>query len=229
MLAEPVPQSEPLNERQVKNNAGGFVFELDDWGRLDRFLVLGSDAPTYYQSAKDLTRENAKCVERCYDLDAARTVTRIVEISVEGRAPKNDPAVFALAIGAAHTNEEVRRFALAALPQVCRTGTHLFHFVIAVRALGRGWGRTLKRAVANWYDGKDVDKVAYQAIKYRQRDGYSHKRLLQTAHPAGKGEGKRSRTALYRWICDKSFSEDSASASLTKRCGEAWTTPALKK
>ena len=46
------PQSEPIPGKQmVANNAGGYVFEIDKWARLRRFLVIGSDAPTYYQSA----------------------------------------------------------------------------------------------------------------------------------------------------------------------------------
>jgi 60 kDa SS-A/Ro ribonucleoprotein len=224
-ITKPIPQSEPLDERQVPNNAGGHVYQIDDWKRLDRFLVLGSDSSTYYQKAADLTRENAKCVERCYALDSARTVARIVEISDGGRAPKNDPAIFALALGAASPDVRTRQLALGALPQVCRIGTHLFQFVTAVRALGRGWGRTLKRAVARWYDEKPVDAVAYQAIKYRSREGYSHKRLLQTAHPSGGvvNEGRNfviplvspkrademiSRVALYRWLCEKEFNEN---------------------
>jgi 60 kDa SS-A/Ro ribonucleoprotein len=198
-----VPQMEPLYERQVQNNAGGYVFQIDDWGRLDRFLVLGSSEPTYYQSARALTRDNAKCVERCYDLDADRTVARIVEISDAGRAPKNDPAIFALALGAVHKDVAVRQKALAQMHRVCRTGTHLFQFITAVRALGRGWGRSLKRAVAEWYDKKPVEKVAYQAIKYRSRENYTHKRMLQTAHPAG--DGDIARETLYRWICDKEY------------------------
>lgn len=197
----PVPQSEPLNERQVKNNAGGFVFQLDNWKRLDRFLILGSDAPTYYQKAVNLTRENSKCVAACYDEDAARTVARIVEISDAGRAPKNDPAIFALAMGAVHKDVKVRTLALNELSKVCRTSTHLFQFVTAARALGRGWGRAMKRAVANWYDSKPVDALAFQVIKYRQREGYTHKRLLQTAHPAGDKSAERD--ALYQWICGK--------------------------
>jgi 60 kDa SS-A/Ro ribonucleoprotein len=201
LVAEPVPQTEKLEERQVKNNAGGFVYELDDFARLDRFLILGSDSNTYYQDAKGLTRENAKCVQRCYDADPGRTVSTIVSVSATGRAPKNDPAIFALALGAVHKDVKVRTLALGALPDVCRTGTHLFQFVDTVRKLGRGWGRALKRAVANWYDARPVDSVAYQAIKYRQREGYTHKRLLQTAHP--KGDDSPARTALYRWICDK--------------------------
>ena len=201
LLAD-VPQSEPLNARQVQNNAGGYVFKVDEWTRLDRFLVLGSDAPTYYQSARKLTQESAQAVAACYALDAERTVTRIAEISDAGRAPKNDPAVFALAMGAAHADPEVRKAALRVLPAVCRTSTHLFQFVGAVRSLGRGWGRSLKRAVAQWYESKPTEALAFQAIKYREREGYTHKRLLQTAHPKA-AEEDAARVALYRWICGK--------------------------
>jgi 60 kDa SS-A/Ro ribonucleoprotein len=200
LATAPVPQTQPLNARQVKNNAGGYVFQVDDWARLDRFLVLGSDAPTYYQNARDLTRENATCVERCYAQDPARTVARIVEISDAGRAAKNDAAIFALAIGAADKDLAVRRIALGALPKVCRTATHLFQFVTAARALGRGWGRALKRAVADWYAGKNVDQLAYQMIKYRSREGYDHKRLLETSHAPG---ATPDRAALYKWAKGK--------------------------
>lgn len=202
LISAPVPQTERLNNRQILNNAQGFVFQIDDWSRLERFLIIGSDAPTYYQSAKILTRENAQCVERCYASNPGRTVDTIIDISESGRAAKNDAAIFALAMGAAHDNASARKYALGALPQVCRTGTHLFQFTDYVRALGRGWGRGLKRAVANWYDQKPVDKLGYQVIKYRQREGYSHKRLLQTSHPTG-GSNDISREALYQWICDK--------------------------
>ena len=108
------PQSEPMDARQVANNAGGYVFAIDDWARLDRFLVLGSDAPTYYQSARALTRENAKAVLDCLAADAARAVARIVEISVSGRAPKQDPAIFALALATLDEKPETRALAYAA-------------------------------------------------------------------------------------------------------------------
>lgn len=206
MAATPVPQNEPLNAEQAKNNAGGYVFMLDDWKRLDRFLILGSDAPTYYQKAIALTRENTKVVQACYDADPARTVARIIEISDSGRAPKNSPAIYALALGAAHVDVKRRQLALAAMPKVCRTGTHLFEFVAITKALGRGWGRTLKRAVANWYNSKSTDVVAYQAIKYRQRENYTHKRLMQTAHPSPLKDEQRR--ALYEWLWGKEVAFD---------------------
>jgi len=204
LLTALVPQTRPLDKRQVKNNAGGYVFQIDDWARLDRFLILGADAPTYYQKARALTLENAKCVERCYADDAARTVARIVEISEAGRAAKNDAAIFALSIGAQHKDLAVRRVALPALPRVCRTSTQLFQFVTAARALGRGWGRMLKRAVADWYGGKTVEQLGYQMIKYRSREGYDHKRLLEASHAPGTTQ---DRATLYRWAKGKVHGE----------------------
>jgi 60 kDa SS-A/Ro ribonucleoprotein len=201
LAATPIPQSEPLDERQVLNNAEGWVYQIDDWARLDRFLVLGSSEATYYQKAPALTRENAKCVTRCYDESPVRTVQAIFDVSDKARAPKNDAAIFALAIGASHKDLNVRKTALAVLPGVCRTSTHLFQFLDCVRSLGRGWGRGLKRAVAKWYNMRDVGDVAYQAIKYRAREGYTHKRALELAHaPVGADYARR---ALYRWMKNK--------------------------
>lgn len=211
----PIPQSQPLDPRQQKNNAGGFVFVIDKWSRLDRFLVLGSDSPTYYQNAPDLTRENASCVIECWDDSPHKTAEVISAISVEGRAPKNDAAIFALALGAAHKDTRVRQIALAHVPLVCRTSTHLFQFVDTAIKLGRGWGRSLKRAVANWYTDKTPDEVAYQMVKYRSREGYTHKRLMQTAHPDPTINGEKARVALYRYAWGTSFDKRSLPKIIT--------------
>ena len=124
------PQSEPVvGENQVENNAGGYVFALDNWKRLDRFLIIGSEGGTYYVREKALTQDNAQSVLDCIKSDGPRVVDRIVEISEAGRAPKNDPALFALAMCAGLGNTETRKAALEALPKVARIGTYLFHFV----------------------------------------------------------------------------------------------------
>jgi len=175
-----ITQQEPiLGKQMAKNNAGGYVFAVDDWKRLERFLILGSEGGTYYVDERPLTRENAECVLRCANADAERAVRTIVEISDSGRAPKNGPAVFALALLAAHPRAQDA--ALEALPVVCRTATHLFEFVDAVQKL-RGWGRKLKRAVANWYLSKSERDLAYQITKYRNRNGWTHLDVLCERH-----------------------------------------------
>ena len=103
-------------------------------------------------------------------------------MSEEGRAPKNDPAIFALAMAAGLGDEATRKAALDALPQVCRTGTHLFQFATFVEGF-RGWGRSLRRASAAG-TRRSRRRLAYQAVKYRQRQGVTHRDLLRLAHPA---------------------------------------------
>jgi 60 kDa SS-A/Ro ribonucleoprotein len=189
------PQSQPLPDTaQVKNSAGGYAWAVDDWVRLDRFLVLGCEGPTYYASEKALTFENALAVQRCLRADAARAVARVVEISEAGRAPKNDPAVFALALAASRGDEAARGLALAALPRVCRTGTHLFQFAEIVQGF-RGWGRALRRAVGRWYTDRDARELAYQCVKYQQREGWAHRDLLRLAHPKAEGDTQE----VLRW------------------------------
>jgi 60 kDa SS-A/Ro ribonucleoprotein len=176
-------QSQPIpGSNQVPNSAGGYAFPVDDWTRLERFLVLGSESGSYYASEQRLSIENAQAVQRCVSQDGGRTVKRIVEISEAGRAPKNDPAIFALALAASQGSAETRAAALRALPRVCRIGTHLFQFAQNIEAF-RGWGRALRRAVGSWYTAREPRELAYQLSKYQQRSGWSHRDLLRRAHP----------------------------------------------
>ena len=205
-------QKEQENSLQVKNNAGGYSFALDCWARLERWLILGAEGGTFYVSEKELTKENAKNIEECLRLDGQRTVKIIVEISQSGRAPKNDPAIFALALAASDLNELTRKEAFLALPKVCRIGTHLFHFSEYINRL-RGWGRGIRKAIAKWYTEPSVDHVALQAVKYQRRDGWSHRDLLRLTHPQTKDV---SRNTLFRWISSgiKDLGEDEVKLSL---------------
>jgi 60 kDa SS-A/Ro ribonucleoprotein len=179
-----VPQKAPIpGSGQVRNSAGGFAWAVDDWTRLRRFLILGSEGGSYYASKWTLTRENAQALERCLAEDGLRAVAEIVSVSDKGRAPKNDPAIFALAMAAGLGDEPTRKAAVEALPQVCRTGTHLFQFATFVEGF-RGWGRSLRRGIGCWYAAQPVEALAYQAVKYRQREGVTHRDLLRLAHPA---------------------------------------------
>ncbi|MFZ1108800.1 MAG: TROVE domain-containing protein [Rhodomicrobium sp.] len=181
----------------VANSAGGYSFPVDEWTRFDRFLVLGSEGGSYYASERALTLENAEATIKVVKSDGERAVARIVEVSQSGRAPKNDPAIFALALAGSLGNERTKRAAMAAIPKVCRTGTHLFQFAETVEGF-RGWGRGLRRGIAAWYADKSVDDLALQAIKYRQRGGWSHRDLLRLAHPV---TNEPARKALFDWIC----------------------------
>jgi len=183
LRARATPQRDPMpGSAQVPNSAGGFAWAVDHWTRLDRFLVLGTEGGTYYVGERQLTVENAKAAAECLAEDGPRVVARVVEISESGRAPKNDPALFVLAMAAGAADEATRRAALDALPRVARTGTHLLHWLRFVGAF-RGWGRGVRRAVGAWYTHRPARELAYQLLKYPSRDGWSHRDALRLAHP----------------------------------------------
>ena len=122
------PENMEPNQREqlpgtVPNSAGGYGFEASIWTRLDRFLILGTEADTYYSTARELTRENANSTLRCIAEDGPRVVARVVEISESGRAPKNDPALFVLAMCSKHPDSKTRAAAFLALPRVARMST----------------------------------------------------------------------------------------------------------
>jgi 60 kDa SS-A/Ro ribonucleoprotein len=188
-------QAEPMRADQVENSAGGFVWAVDGWTRLRRFLVLGSEGGSYYASERQLTKENVGVLLDLVRSDGERLVAEVVAVSEAGRAPSNDPALYALAAAISHGDAATKRAAAEALPAVARIGTHLYHFARFLE-LHRGWGRAARWAVANWYLGQDAERLAYQLVKYRQRDGWSHRDLLRLSHPRARDV---ERAMLFQW------------------------------
>src|SRR5256885_3213210 len=191
------PQSQPMpGSSQVRNSGGGYSWQVDDWTRFDRFLILGAEGGTYYITERDLVKQNHDALVRCIEADGIRAVNRIIEISDAGRAPKNDPAIFALALVVTHGDAPAKTHAFANLGKVCRIGTHLFHFAEYVNSM-RGWGRGLRNAVAGWYLEREAHDLAHEAVKYQQRDGWSHSDLLRLAHPKAPSP---QHDAVFRWM-----------------------------
>jgi 60 kDa SS-A/Ro ribonucleoprotein len=195
-----IPVSQALYGRQqVRNSAGGFVFKLDKWKQLDRFLILGAAGPTYYAGQEKLVKDNADIVIQCIRENGRRVVDRIVEISDAGRAVKNDPAIFALAMVTAHGDEAAKALAFRSLSKVARTGTHLFHFCENASDL-RGWGRGLQRAVAGWLCERKPESLANQVVKYRQRDGWSMRDVLRVSHPRQHYNLSEQQNAIFHYV-----------------------------
>lgn len=196
-VATPQTQAIPGREAEMaKNDAGGVGFILDKWARLDRFLILGSENGTYYVGENKLTKENATAALECIKEDGLRVVRRIVEISVAGRAQKNEPALYILAMCAGLGDADTKGDALDALKQVARIGTHLFHFAEYVEGF-RGWGRALRHAVGDWYNFMPIDDLAGMVVKYKQRDGWSNRDLLRLSHPKTTESARRG---IYDWV-----------------------------
>lgn len=214
------PQTEPARPDQVPNSAGGYVFATSDDVALHRFLTLGTEGGTYYATEQKLTREVAGHVLDMARRDAAHVARAAAEVSQAGRAPRNNPALFALAAATAlGDTPAARHAAYLLLPDVARTATHLFTFLNYRRQFA-GTSAGLRRAVGNWYLRRDPDQLAYQLVKYRQREGWTHRDLLRQAHPGAVDPRRRkyparSRTsvpaehrAVFDWACGRGVQAD---------------------
>lgn len=182
----------------IKNESGGFVFEVSDWSKLKRFLILGTEKGSFYASEKNMTIEMAEATLNCIKEDGLRVVNEVVEISDSGRAIKNDAALFVLSLASCPKFADAKTvsFALECLPKVARTGTHLFNFFTALKT-NRGMGRSVRRALANFYLHKTPEALIKFVTKYKQRNGVSQRDLLRLSHP--KTEDKTTNT-IFKYV-----------------------------
>jgi len=192
------PQGQPIfGKDMVQNNAGGFVFKTDPWVVLDRFLILGTEGGTYYCSEAKATVKAGDNVVACIKLDGEKALKRIIEVSDKGLCIKNDSCIIALALCMVHGTVRVRQEAYSSISKVCRIGTHLFHLASYLEDLGKGWSRGSRRGFANWYLNRKTDSLVDQVLKYRQRDGWSHRDILRLAHPVATNPETKS---IFNWV-----------------------------
>lgn len=178
------PVTTKVDDSQVENNTGGFVFEVTPKSRLERFLILGVDGGTYYVTENDLTKQNVDFIVKMIKGDASSVLDLVEDISTSGRAYRNNAALFVLALVLNHGDNDSKNRAVALTPQIARTATHLYDLSQYLENLG-GWGRAKRRAVAGWFTSKTPDQLAYQAVKYRSRNGWTLRDAMRLSHPVG--------------------------------------------
>ncbi|WP_431900654.1 TROVE domain-containing protein [Nonomuraea sp. bgisy101] len=221
-IATPQTQRLPGRTDQVRNNAGGYVFTKDLWARLEDFLILGTTGGTYYVGEDKLTADNAGVLFQALTEDGPRVVGLLTAISTARppRAPKQRPALFALAAAYARGDADTRQAAKLALPKVARTTDHLAQFFGYYKNLGgkptaRGTaprvGRSLRTALGSWFLTGAPDDVAFRAVKARQRktpqgEAFDLRDVLRIAHPKADSP---ERAVLLGWIAGN-VSDDEA-------------------
>lgn len=179
-----VPQCRPASPLQAKNNAGGFSFVVTDEIRLERFLILGTDGGSYYVNEVDLTTQNVDFLRRMIQNDPERVLSTTVDISYSGRAYRNTPAIFVLALLLSEGSDKIKQEVRKAVPQVARTATMAYDLADFISKLG-GWGPAKVKAIRAWFESKTPAQLAFQAVKYRQRNGWTLRDLMRLSHPKG--------------------------------------------
>ena len=163
-----------------------YVFQVTNEDQLKRFLLSGSLGGFYVNAQQDLEGQ----LDFLYAIngtqnseeEAQHLLSVIIDFSNQGRAVKNDYAILAMVAFSMSPYNSVRQMVYSNLRTVVRTATHLFMFASLVKQL-RGWGKGLKKALARWYLEKNPEALSYQLVKYRNREGWTHRDMLRVAHP----------------------------------------------
>jgi hypothetical protein len=213
---------------QVANNAGGYSFPLPMEQEWMRYLIIGSksDNGSYYQCGGAIATTISRCIMAAVSSAAtcAHLIRDIVDVSVKGRAPKQEMTMMSLAAAIVFPPDNAcKAQALAAVGQVCRIPTHLFMLVQYIRDLsqdkakpGKGFGKGVRRALTEYYTSRGGLELAVLVTKYKNREGWTHEDLISLLHinPAEmKDDGGR---LVLEWIMKKDKPERKVAANPAK-------------
>ena len=211
-----VPVSRPLPNRpeMVRNtDGGGFVFQLDQWAILRRFLINGAEGNTFYETPKDVTMRNMNIVAKCAQTDFARTLAEIVYVSYGTDAdqrslgPDNKPCVAALTLCLLGLGYSEHPSAFYALERVVRRLPDLYYMVDLLRDVkgvftthqnremhyraSKTIVRLIRQLLVSWATNQEngYNKLERQVVQYGSRvvskggTSWSLGQLLSEYHP----------------------------------------------
>lgn len=194
VIANKSGQMAPISGREAEmqpNKAGGYVFQVSDQDYILRCLILGTNKNTYYSSAREMTSE---CIDFLKKMIAEGKgqilVDTISKVYEDGRAPKQDPTLMALAIASSCQDLETRRKAYEIVSKL-RTLSHVYTWKGYHKLLSKskGMGRLSKQALCTLFQKMSPQQLSYQVTKYPHRntavEDWSFVDLLRCIHLKG--------------------------------------------
>ncbi|KAG1653834.1 SS-A/Ro ribonucleoprotein [Nymphon striatum] len=164
--------------------------------RLQHFLYMGDEGNRYVPEF--ISKRIPFCLERVNSISTLLSekkgvdvVNEVIKVCEEKNTICMDAVIFTLALCATCKDEATKHAAYKAVLIVCSEAEHLFTFVNFIQQIvapQTGWGRGLRRAVSDWYNKKEVEKVAVLVTKCTSHRNWRHKDLICLSHikPANK-------------------------------------------
>ena len=204
VLRNAVPQWFRIDPDQVQGLAGGFVWQISDKEQVTRYLIIGSEGGNFYQTPQQVSSQCASCVLRM-----TRTPDNfkwlcdtIREVSIEGRAAKQESILLALAtIIVFAPTPSAKTEALAIVSDCVRILTHLYMLMGYIKifsnaghpaltsatsaptvVIGSGIGRGIRRVFGEYFYSRTGIEIANLITKYKNREGWTIKDVLRLIH-----------------------------------------------
>lgn len=192
------PQTQPIPGREaemIQGRSGGLMFDAGIWKMLRRCLLIGTAQSTYYAGKQELTEDFVEVVRQAIAEDASRVAQEILYAS-NGRAINNSAPIFALVLLSMGEVPEAKKAFQEIFTSVVRTGSHFYEWLNYTKSL-RGFGKVIREVGKNWLSREDVKGLAYQLLKYQQRNGFSHRDALRLFHVK---PPTKDHQQLFEWV-----------------------------
>ncbi|MBE9010232.1 TROVE domain-containing protein [Pseudanabaenaceae cyanobacterium LEGE 13415] len=192
------PQTQPIPGREaemIQGRSKGWMFKTDVWTVLRRCLLIGTAQSTYYAGKHELTSEFIDVVRNAIEQNPSRVAEEILYAS-DGRSINNSAPILALVLLSMGKAPEAKRTFTEIFPQVVRTGSHFYEWMSYTKSM-RGFGKIVREAGQAWLSREDVSGLAYQLLKYQQRQGFSHRDALRLFHVKPPTE---NHDRLFQWV-----------------------------
>ncbi|MCL1467174.1 TROVE domain-containing protein [Argonema galeatum] len=192
------PQTQPIPGREaemIQGRSGGFMFDAGIWKMLRRCLLIGTAKSTYYAGKQELTNDFVEVLKEAIAQNPTKVAEEILYAS-DGRSINNSAPIFALVLLSTGEAPEAKKAFQEIFPQVIRTGSHFYEWLNYTKSL-RGFGKVIREVGKNWLSREDVKGLAYQLLKYQQRQGFSHRDSLRLFHVKPPTEDHRQ---LFEWV-----------------------------
>ncbi len=192
------PQSQPIPGREsemIQGRSGGWMFDAGIWKMLRRCLLIGTAKSTYYAGKRELTEDFVAVVREAVAENPTKVAEEILYAS-DGRSINNSAPIFALVLLSMGEAPEAKKAFQEIFPQVVRTGSHFYEWLNYTKSL-RGFGKVIREVGKNWLSREDVKGLAYQLLKYQQRQGFSHRDALRLFHVKPTTEDQQ---LLFNWV-----------------------------
>ena len=192
------PQTQPIPGREaemIQGRSGGWMFDAGIWQMLRRCLLIGTAKSTYYAGKQELTEDFVEVVRQAIAKNPRRVAAEILYAS-DGHAINNSAPIFALVLLSMGESPDAKQAFQEIFPQVVRTASHFYEWLSYTKSL-RGFGKVIREVGTNWLSREDVKGLAYQLLKYQQRQGFSNRDLLRLFHVKPPTEDHRQ---LFEWV-----------------------------
>ena len=192
------PQNQPIPGREqemIKGSSGGWMFDAGIWQMLRRCLLIGTAKSTYYAGKQELTEDFASVLQQGIAENPAKVAEEILYAS-DGRAINNSAPILALVLLSMGETPEAKKAFQEIFPQVIRTGSHFYEWLSYTKSM-RGFGKVIREVGKTWLSREDVKGLAYQLLKYQQRQGFSNRDALRLFHVNPPTENHRQ---LFEWV-----------------------------